>query len=138
MKLNFRMFMVGFVALMWFSTSVYAGSLAAPELDGPKDKAKNQVLTTILKWKPVPGAKSYRVFVSGSADSLKNLAPGAACKDCFVDEKTDMPTYKIPPKRLKKDIPYFWTVRAVSGTEEGPVAAVRSYTMASTFFMDMD
>ena len=138
MKLNFRMFMVGFVALMWLSTSVYAGSFTAPELDGPKDKAKNQVLTTILKWKPVPGAKSYRVFVSGSADSLKNLAPGAACKDCFVDEKTDMPTYKIPPKRLKKDIPYFWTVRAVSGTEEGPVAAVRSYTMASTFFMDMD
>jgi hypothetical protein len=69
---------------------------------------------------------------------IKNLAPGAACKDCFVDEKTDKPTYQIPAKRLKKDIPYFWTVRAVSGTEEGPLAAVRSYTMASTFFMDMD
>jgi hypothetical protein len=39
---------------------------------------------------------------------------------------------------LKKDIPYFWTVRAVSGAEEGPVAAVRSYVMAPTFFMDMD
>jgi len=138
MKLNFRLFMVGFVALMWLTTSVYAGPPAAPELDTPKDKAKNQVLTTLLKWKPVPGAKSYRIFVSGSADSLKNLAPGAACKDCFVDEKTDKPTFQIPPKRLKKDIPYFWTVRAVSGTGEGPLASVRSYTMASTFFMDMD
>jgi len=138
MKLNFKLFMVGFAALMWFSTSVYAGPLAAPELDGPKDKAKNQVLTTVLKWKPVPGAKGYRVFVSSSADMIKNLTPGAACKDCFVDEKTDKPTFQIPPKRLKKDIPYFWTVRAVSGTGEGPVAAVRSYTMASTFFMDMD
>lgn len=138
MKLNFKLFLVGFVALMWLSTSVYAGSLTAPELDTPKDKARNQVLTTVLKWKPAPGAKSYRVFVSGSADSLKNLAPGAACKDCFVDEKTDKPTYQIPPKRLKKDIPYFWTVRAISGTEEGPIAAVRVYTMAPTFFMDMD
>lgn len=138
MKVNFKLFLVGFVALMWLSASVYAGSIVAPELDAPKDKARNQVLTTVLKWKPVPGAKSYRVFVSSSADSLKNLAPGAACKDCFVNEKTDLPTYQILPKRLKKDIPYFWTVRAVSGTEEGPIAAVRSYTMASTFFMDMD
>ncbi len=70
MKLNFRLFMVGFVALMWLSTSVYAGSLTAPELDVPKDKAKNQVLTTVLKWKPVSGAKSYRIFVSASADTL--------------------------------------------------------------------
>jgi len=138
MKLNFRSFIVVFAALTWLSTSVYAGSLAAPELDAPKDKAKNQVLTTILKWKPVPGAKGYRVFVSSSAEAIKNLAPGAACKDCFVDEKTDVPTYKIPPKRLKKDIPYFWTVRAIIGAEEGPVAVVRSYNMASTFFMDMD
>ncbi|RPH52414.1 MAG: hypothetical protein EHM85_02835 [Desulfobacteraceae bacterium] len=137
MNINFKSFVVGFVALMWLSASAYAGSLATPELDAPKDKAKNQVLTTVLKWKPVPGAKGYRVFVSAS-DAIKNLVPGAACKDCFVDEKTDKPTYQIPPKRLKKDIPYFWTVRAVSGTEEGPVAPVRSYTMASTFFMDMD
>jgi len=138
MKLNFKLFMVGFMALIWLSTSVYAGSLTAPELDVPKDKAKNQVLTTLLKWKLVPGAKSYRIFVSGSADILKNLVPGAACKDCFVDEKSDIPTYQIPPKRFKKDIPYFWTVRAVSGTEEGPIATIRSYTMASIFFMDMD
>jgi hypothetical protein len=138
MKLNCRLLLVGFVAFMWFSSSVYAGPLAAPELDVPKDKAKNQVLTTVLKWAPVPGAKGYRVFVSSSADMIKNLAPGAACKDCFVDEKTDKPTYQIPPKRLKKDIPYFWSVRAVTDKEEGPLAAVRSYTMASTFFMDMD
>jgi hypothetical protein len=138
MKVNFKLFLVGLVALMWLSTSVYAGSLIAPELDVPKDKAKNQVLTTVLKWKPVSGAKSYRVFVAASADTLNKLTAGSACKDCFVDEKTDLTTYQIPPKRLKKDIPYFWAVRAVSGTEEGPIAAVRSYTMASTFFSDMD
>lgn len=138
MKVNCRLILIGFVAFMWLTTSVYAAPPAAPELDTPKDKAKNQVLTTVLKWKPAPGATGYRVFVSSSADMIKNLAPGAACKDCFVDEKTDKPTYQIPPKRLKKDIPYFWSVRAISGNEEGPVAAVRSYTMASTFFMDMD
>ncbi len=138
MRFNCRLFLVGFVALMWFTASVYAGPLAAPELEKPKDKAKNQVLTTVFTWKPVPGAKGYRVFVSSSADMIKNLAPGAACKDCFVDDKTDKPTYQIPAKRLKKDIPYFWTVRAVSDKEEGALAVVRSYTMASTFFMDMD
>jgi len=138
MKLNFRLFMVGFVTLMWLSASAYAGSLTAPELDGPKDKTKNPVLTTVLKWKPMAGAKGYRVFVSSSADMIKNLAPGAACKDCFVDEKTDKPTYQIPPKRLKKDITYFWSVRVVTDKEEGPLAPVRGYTMAPTFFMDMD
>jgi len=135
---NYRVFLTGFLVVMWLSATVFAGSLVAPELDVPKDKAKNQVLTTVLKWKPVAGAKSYRVFVASSADMLNNLAPGAACKDCFIDEKTDAPTYQIPAKRLKKDIPYFWTVRAVSDAEEGPNAVVRSYTMASTFFMDMD
>lgn len=138
MKVNCKLFLVGFVALMWLSTSAYAGSLVAPELEVPKDKAKNQVLTTVLKWKPVSGAKSYRIFVAASADTLNKLVPGSPCKECFVDEKSDLPTYQIPPKRFKKDIPYFWTVRAVSGTEEGPIATVRSYTMASTFFMDMD
>jgi hypothetical protein len=138
MKVNYRLFLVVFLTLMWLSSSVIAGSLVAPELDVPKDKAKNQVLTTVLKWKPVAGAKSYRVFVGSSADMLNNIAAGAACKDCFVDEKTEAPTYQIPAKRLKKDIPYFWTVRAVSDAEEGPNAPVRSYTMASTFFMDMD
>jgi hypothetical protein len=138
MKVNYKLILIGFVVLMWFTTSAFAGTLAAPELDIPKDKAKNQVLTTVLKWKPVPGAKGYRVFVSSSADMIKNLAPGAACKDCFVDEKTDNPTYQIPPKRLKKDITYFWSVRAVADKDEGPLAAVRGYTMASTFFMDMD
>jgi hypothetical protein len=138
MNTNYRLLLVGFLTWMWLSSSVFAGSLAAPELDAPKDKAKNQVLTTVFKWKPVPGAKSYRVFVASSADMLNNLAAGAACKDCFIDEKTEAPTYQIPAKRLKKDIPYFWTVRAVSDAEEGPNAPVRSYTMASTFFMDMD
>jgi len=138
MNVNLKVFLAGFLTVMWLTVTVFAGSLVAPELDTPKDKAKNQVLTTVLKWKPVAGAKSYRVFVASSADMLNNLAPGAACKDCFIDEKTDVPTYQIPAKRLKKDIPYFWTVRAVSDAEEGPNAAVRSYTMASTFFMDMD
>ncbi|MFZ3044974.1 MAG: hypothetical protein WA151_03600 [Desulfatirhabdiaceae bacterium] len=138
MNVNLKVFLAGFLTVMWLSVTAFAGSLAAPELETPKDKAKNQVLTTVLKWKPVAGAKGYRIFVASSADMLNNLAPGAACKDCFVDEKTTEPTYQIPAKRLKKDIPYFWTVRAVSDAEEGPNAAVRSYTMASTFFMDMD
>lgn len=138
MNVNYRLFLVGFMTLMLLSASVFASSLAAPELDVPKDKAKNQVLTTLLKWKAVPGAKGYRIFVASSADILKNIAPGAACKDCFVDEKSDVPTYKIPPKRFKKDIPYFWTVRAVGDAGEGPNAEIRSYNMASTFFVDMD
>jgi hypothetical protein len=138
MNVKYRLFLVGFLTWMFLSASVFAGSLAAPELDVPKDKATNQVMTTVLKWKPVPGAKGYRIFVAASAETLKNLAPGAACKDCFVDEKSDVPTYKIPPKRFKKDIKYFWTVRAVSDAEEGPNAEIRFYTMASTFFMDMD
>lgn len=138
MNMNLKWFGIGFLILIGVTSMVFAGSLTAPELDVPKDKAKNQVLTTVLKWKPVPGAKSYRIFMASSAEILKGIAPGAACKDCFVDEKSDAPTYQIPPKRLKKDIPYFWTVRAVSDTEEGPSAEIRSYTMASTFFMDMD
>ena len=107
MKLNFRLFMVGFMALMWLSTSVYAGSLIAPELEVPKDKAKNQVLTTVLKWKPVSGAKSYRIFVAASADTLNKLAAGSPCKDCFVDEKSDIPTYQDPPKTFQKGYSVF-------------------------------
>jgi len=138
MKEKCKLILIGFMAFMWLTASVYAGTLAAPELDAPKDKAKNQVLTTVLKWKPMQGATGYRVFVSSSADMIKNLAPGAACKECFVDEKTNQPTYQIPPKRLKKDIPYFWSVKAITEKEDGPIATVRSYTMASTFFLDMD
>jgi hypothetical protein len=138
MSLKIKWFFLSLGIVTWLSVGVMAGSLAAPELDVPKDKAKNQVLTTLLKWKPVQGAKGYRVFVASSAEILNAVAPGSPCADCFIDEKTDGPSYQIPAKRLKKDIPYFWTVRAVSDTEEGPNAAVRSYTMASTFFMDMD
>jgi len=137
MKRNFLM-AAGMVGCIFLATLVFAGSLAAPQLDVPKDKAKNQVLTAVLKWAPVAGAKGYRVFVTGNLETLKNLPPKEACKDCFVDEKTEAPTYQIPPKRLKKDITYYWTVRAFNDTEEGPSAEIRSYTMASTFFMDMD
>lgn len=134
-----KLFMAaGMVGCLLVATLLFAGSLAAPQLDVPKDKAKNQVLTTVLKWAPVAGAKGYRVFVTGNLETLKNLPPKEACKDCFVDEKTEAPTYQIPPKRLKKDITYYWTVRAFNDTEEGPSAEIRSYTMASTFFMDMD
>ncbi len=138
MKPKFYGMVAGLVGALWLASVVFAGSLAAPELDVPKDKAKNQVLTTVLKWKPVAGAKGYRVFVTGNLETLKNLAPKAACTDCFVDAKADAPTYQIPPKLLKKDIPYYWTVRAFNDAEEGPSAEIRSYTMASTFFMDMD
>lgn len=61
----------GLVGVLWLASVVFAGSLAAPELDVPKDKAKNQVLTTVLKWKPVAGAKGYRVFVTGNLETLK-------------------------------------------------------------------
>jgi hypothetical protein len=115
-----------------------ADSLAAPELKSPKDKAKNQVPTTVLKWEAVSGASGYRVFVSTSSESLSALAPKAACADCLVDQRVDAPTFQVPPKLLNKKTPYFWTVRALSDTEEGPSAALRSYTLASTYFQDMD
>lgn len=87
MKPKFNGMMAGLAGVLWLASVVFAGSLAAPELDVPKDKAKNQVLTTVLKWKPVAGAKGYRVFVTGNLETLKNLAPKAACTDCFVDVK---------------------------------------------------
>lgn len=126
------------LALSWSPAPVSADSLVAPELNSPKDKAKNQVPTTVLKWKEVAGAKGYRVFVSGSSESLNALAPKAACTDCLVDQRVDAPTFQVPPKLLNKNMPYFWTVRALSDTEEGPSAALRSYTLASTYFQDMD
>lgn len=137
MKRNISM-AAGIAGCLLLASLVFAGSLAAPQLDVPKHKAKNQVLTTVLKWAPVAGAKGYRVFVTGNLETLKNLPPKEACKDCFVDEKTQAPTYQISAKRLKKDIPYYWTVRAFNDAEEGPRAEIRSYTMASTFFMGMD
>lgn len=126
------------VVLAGFPAQMQADSLAAPELVSPKDKAKNQVQTTVLKWKEVPGAKGYRVMVSLSPESLNALAPKAACADCLVDQKVTAPTYQVPMKILMKNAPYFWTVRALNETDEGPIAAVRSYTLASTFFHDMD
>ncbi len=39
MNVKYRLFLVGFLTWMWLSASVFAGSLAAPELDVPKDKA---------------------------------------------------------------------------------------------------
>jgi hypothetical protein len=117
--------------------SALAAGPAAPELDVPKDKAKNQVATTVLKWKPVEGIKSYRVMLALSADTLAKAPAKAPCTECLVDKTVDAPTYQIPMKVLKKDAPYFWTVRSV-GDEEGPNAVVRSYTLASTFFQDMD
>jgi hypothetical protein len=126
------------LVLAWSPAYVPADSLVAPELQSPKEKAKNQVPTTVLKWKEVPGAKGYRVFVTMSSESLNALAPKAACADCLVDQRVDKPTFQVPPKLLNKNKPYFWTVRAVSEAEEGPSAALRSYTLASTYFQDMD
>ncbi len=138
MKGIYVLFLVMVVVLAGFPAQASAESLAAPELDKPKDKAKNQVATTVLKWNEVPGAKGYRVMVSLSAENLNALAPKAACTDCLVDQKVTSPTYQIPMKLLTKNAPYFWTVRALSETDEGPSAAIRSYTLASTFFQDMD
>ncbi|MBI5063272.1 MAG: hypothetical protein HZB87_07405, partial [Desulfatitalea sp.] len=132
MKGLYVLFLVMAVVLAGFPAQVSAESLAAPELDRPKDKAKNQVATTVLSWKEVPGAKGYRVMVSLSAESLTAVAPKAACADCLVDQKVAAPTYQIPMKILTKNAPYFWTVRTLSETEEGPGAAARSYTLAST------
>jgi hypothetical protein len=134
----FGLFLIVAVVLAGFPAPLPAESLAAPELVSPKEKATNQVATTVLKWKEVAGAKGYRVMVSLSSGSLSALAPKAACTDCLVDQKVTSPTYQIPMKLLTKNAPYFWTVRALSDTEEGPSAVPRSYTLASTFFQDMD
>ncbi len=138
MKAIFSLVLVTALIVGWCPMAATAGALGAPELEKPKDKAKNQVATTVLTWKAVEGAKSYRVMLSLSEDGLKKLAAKAPCTDCLVDKTTDTPTYQIPMKLLKKDAPYFWTVRAVSDTEEGPNAVIRSYELASTFFQDMD
>lgn len=138
MRMFYGLFFVMVLVLVWSPAQVPADSLAAPELKSPKDKAKNQVPTTVLKWEEVAGAKGYRVFVSMSAESLNALASKAACADCLVDQRSDAPTFQVPPKLLNKNKPYFWTVRALSETEEGPSAALRSYTLASTYFQDMD
>ncbi len=126
------------IVLAGFQTQVSAESLTAPDLEAPKDKAKNQVATTVLKWKEVAGAKGYRVMVSLSSEGLNALAPKAACTECLVDQTVTAPTYQIPMKKLTKNAPYFWTVRALNDTDEGPSAVIRSYTLASTFFQDMD
>lgn len=138
MKMFHRLLCVLAVVFAWSAVQASAESLAAPELKSPKEKAKNQVPTTVLKWSEVAGAKGYRVFVSTSAESLNAIAPKAACTDCLVDQKVEAPTFQVPPKLLNKNMPYFWTVRAVSDTEEGPSATARSYTLASTYFQDMD
>jgi hypothetical protein len=138
MRVFYGILFVMVLVLTWFPAQVPADSLVAPELKSPKDNAKNQVPTTVLKWNEVPGAKGYRVFVSISSENLIALAPKAACADCLVDQRVDAPTFQVPPKLLNKNIPYFWTVRALSDTEEGPSAAPRSYRLASTYFQDMD
>ena len=138
MRMFYSLLFVMVMVLAWSPAQVPADSLAAPELKSPKDKAKNQVPTTVLKWDEVAGAKGYRVFVSTSSESLSALAPKAPCADCLVDQRVDAPTFQVPPKLLNKNKPYFWTVRALSDTEEGPSAALRSYTLASTYFQDMD
>jgi hypothetical protein len=138
MKVFYGLLFVLVFALAWSPAQAPADSLAAPELKSPKDNAKNQVPTTVLKWDDVPGAKGYRVLLSISAESLNAVAPKAACTDCLVDQRVDAPTFQVPPKLLNKNIPYFWTVRALSDTEEGPGAAPRSYKLASTYFQDMD
>ena len=138
MRMRYALLFVMVLVLAWSPAQAPADSLAAPELKSPKDKAKNQVPTTVLKWEAVPGASGYRVFVSTSSESLSALAPKAACADCLVDQRVDAPPFQVPPKLLNKKTPYFWTVRALSDTEEGPNAALRSYTLASTYFQDMD
>lgn len=138
MRMRYALLFVMLLVLVWSPAQVPADSLAAPELKSPKDKAKNQVPTTMLKWEAVPGASGYRVFVSTSSESLSALAPKVACADCLVDQRVDEPTFQVPPKLLNKKTPYFWTVRALSDTEEGPSAALRSYTLASTYFQEMD
>jgi hypothetical protein len=50
MKPKFNGMVAGLVGLLWLASVVFAGSLAAPELDVPKDKAKNQVLTTVMSY----------------------------------------------------------------------------------------
>lgn len=138
MKLFIRLLVVSVLLAIGLSFQAAADTPAAPQLDVPKDKAKNQVLTTVFKWKDVPGAQGYRLLVALSADSLEKLQAGAPCADCLVDQKVTTPTYQVPPKVLTKNAPHFWTVRAIGPSGEGPNAPVRSYTFASTFFADMD
>lgn len=138
MKVICSVFLAVVVALGCLWAPASAESLAAPELESPKNEAKNQVPTTVLKWKAVPGAKSYRVLLAVSAETLEKLAPAAACADCLVDMKADASPFQVPDKLLNKKHPYYWTVRAVNDAGESPNAALRSYTLAPAYFYDMD
>jgi len=134
MKAVWSLLLVLALAVAWTVPDVSAGPLAAAELEKPKDKARNQVPTTVLSWKAVAGAKAYRVLLSMKKDGLEKLAPKAACPDCLVDQKVTEPTYQIPPKVLDKGDPYYWTVRALDDADEGPSAPIRSYNLADAFF----
>jgi hypothetical protein len=138
MKIICSVFVAMVLALGCFSAQVSAESLTAPELESPKNEGKNQVPTTVLKWKAVPGAKSYRVLLAVSAETLEKLAAQAPCTDCLVDMKAEASPFQVPDKLLNKKNPYFWTVRAVNDAGEGPSAAIRSYTLAPVYFFDMD
>jgi hypothetical protein len=138
MKTICSVFIAVVLALGCLAAQASAESLAAPELESPKNEAKNQVPTTLLKWKAVPGAKSYRVLLAVSAETLDKAAPQAPCADCLVDMKADASPFQVPDKLLNKKNPYFWTVRAVNDAGEGPNAPARSYTLAPVYFFDMD
>lgn len=77
--------------------------MAQPELQEPRNNAESQSIPPTLAWKEIPGAASYRVFISTRpdfSDTLRNI-------------KVENNTFQ--PNGLAQQTMYYWKVQGISG-----------------------
>jgi hypothetical protein len=92
--------------------------LTPPEQAEPADGARLSTLGVALKWKPVDGARGYRVTVA--SDAQCNAVVWASARTDGAKTRAD----------LKNPGTYFWRVVPVGPRDlEGPPSAVRSFTV---------
>ena len=92
--------------------------LVAPVLTNPADNAVNVAINSNLTWNSVQGADNYIIQISLNSNFSTTLASVTQSGTSYALSNIN-PAYSTV---------YYWRVRAKRGSEEGPLAAARSFT----------
>lgn len=94
----------------------------APTLQTPADGAGGVIPRPTLSWNALPGAASYVVQVSTTADFSTIVDTGNVAAPAV--------SYQTATA-LAPNTQHYWRVRAVNGCGDSPLSAVRSFTTAN-------
>lgn len=104
-----------------FNFTTQPGLPAAPLLLTPLDSAVNVPRNPFFDWTTVAGANTYRIQV----DDDPNF--GSPVINAVVGTSQ----YQTPPNTLNNNTRYYWRVRAINTSGEGPWSVVRTFLTVS-------